>query len=389
MEKRPEPARRLNQRTAPAPKPDPAPGPSAFARWGLLAYLLLIVYASWYPFSSWHDSGLSAFGYLFAAWPHYWTVFDLTTNVIGYIPLGILMVFALYPKLRGAGAIMLTIAGGTLLSAVMEAVQTYLPTRVASNLDLLTNASGIAIGSLAGVLLSPAFLEQSRLLVLRRSWFIGDAGPGLIVLALWPLAQIYPQGYLFGHGQFMPILSDWLGSLLATPIDLSSLIRRGADLTAKQYWLSETIITTCGLCGAVLTLLCLTRMRAPRATLVFLLIAAALTVKSLSNALQFSPENAFAWLTPGAQGGLLLGMVMLTGLVFAPAAAQRHVAALTLVMSLAALNTVPANPYFTATLQTWVQGKFLNFNGAAQFLSLIWPFFALWFLLRTRRGQKK
>jgi hypothetical protein len=33
-----------------------------------------------------------------------------------------------------------------------------------------------------------------------------------------------------------------------------------------------------------------------------------------------------------------------------------------------------------ATLQTWVQGKFLNFNGAAQFLSLLWPFFAVWFL---------
>lgn len=375
--------------TAPTPEPAPAPAPSAFARIGLLAYLLLILYASWYPFSGWHNSGLSAFGYLSAPWPHYWTVFDLATNIVGYIPLGILIVFALYPQVRGAGAIMITIVVGALLSGVMEAVQTYLPTRVASNLDLLTNASGIAVGALAGVLLSRAFLEQSRLLVLRRSWFLGDAGAGLIVLGLWPLAQIYPQGYLFGHGQFMPILSDWLGSLFATPIDLSSIIRRGAELTAKQYWLSETIITTCGLCGAVLTLLCLTRMRAPRAALVFLLIAAALTVKSLSNALQFSPENAFAWLTPGAQGGLLLGSVMLTGLVFAPAAAQRHVAALTLVMSLVALNVVPANPYFMATLQTWVQGKFLNFNGAAQFLSLAWPFFALWFLLRPGRGQKR
>ena len=45
------------------------------------------------------------------------------------------------------------------------------------------------------------------------------------------------------------------------------------------------------------------------------------------------------------------------------------------------VNTTPANPYFVATLQTWVQGKFLNFNGAAQFLSLLWPFFAFWYLL--------
>ncbi len=372
----------------PALKPEPAPVASAFARIGLLAYMLLIVYASWFPFSGWHNMGLSAFGYLLAPLPHYWTVFDVATNIVGYIPLGILMVFALYPHLRGIWAALFTVIAGSLLSAIMEAVQTYLPTRVASNLDLLTNSSGVVLGALAGMLLSRTFLEQSRLLVLRRSWFSSDAGPGLIVLGLWPLAQIYPQGYLFGHGQIMPILSDWLGSLLSTPVDLSSAIRRGAELTAKQYWLSETIITTCGLTGAVLTLLCLLRAKAPRASLVFLLIAAAITVKSLSNALQFSPDNAFAWLTPGAQGGLLLSVVMLTGLVFAPVAAQRQVAVLTLIMSLAALNTVPANPYFTATLQTWVQGKFLNFNGAAQFLSLAWPFFALWSLLRPPRRQK-
>ena len=59
-------------------------------------------------------------------------------------------------------------------------------------------------------------------------------------------------------------------------------------------------------------------------------------------------------------------MVMLSGLIFAPPVAQRRVAALTLFMSLVVVNLAPANPYFVATLQTWVQGKFLNFNGAAQ-----------------------
>ena len=40
-------------------------------------------------------------------------------------------------------------------------------------------------------------------------------------------------------------------------------------------------------------------------------------------------------------------------------------------------------------MQGWTQGKFLNFNGAAQFLSLLWPFLALWFLLhRTHREPR-
>jgi hypothetical protein len=72
---------------------------------------------------------------------------------------------------------------------------------------------------------------------------------------------------------------------------------------------------------------------------------------------------------------------MLAGLAFAPPKSQRRLAAMTLLLSLLIVNTTPVNPYFVATLQGWVQGKFLNFNGAAQFLSLLWPFFALWFLL--------
>jgi hypothetical protein len=53
----------------------------------------------------------------------------------------------------------------------------------------------------------------------------------------------------------------------------------------------------------------------------------------------------------------------------------------TLVLSLIVVNTIPSNPYFISTLQSWQQGKFLNFNGAAQFLGMAWPFLALWFLL--------
>ena len=121
-----------------------------------------------------------------------------------------------------------------------------------------------------------------------------------------------------------------------------------------------------------------------------LLFVAGLTVRSLASALHFSPDNAFAWLTPGAEGGLLCGIVMISGLIFAPPRAQRRDAALTLMIGLAVVNVAPPNPYFESTLQDWLQGRFLNFNGAAQFLSLLWPFLTLWFLLHPvhRRRQQ-
>jgi VanZ family protein len=365
------------------------PTASAFARAGVLLYALLIVYASWYPFSGWHGNGLSPVAYLWAPPPHYWTRFDLLTNLVAYMPLGVLGVFALYPKLRGIAAFALVACGGILLSGLMEAVQTFLPSRVPSNLDLFSNGVGATIGALLGLLLTDRFLVSGRMLVVRQQWLTLAASPGLVVLALWPLAQIFPQGYLFGHGQLLPIFSGWLSLLLDMPVDLGAFLRHSPELSVEQYWLSETIISACGLTGALLTMTCVLRTRAPRFMLIVLLLAAALVAKALASALQFSPDNAFIWLTPGAQGGLLLGLVMLSGLMYAPPVAQRRVAALSLMLSLLVVNAVPANPYFISTLQAWVQGKFLNFNGAAQFLSLMWPFIALWFLSHPAHRQAK
>jgi len=364
--------------------------PSPVARAALLAYFLLIVYASWYPFSGWRDLGLSPFIFLqHIDMPRYWTKFDAITNVVGYIPLGTLIVYGLYPRVQGWTAFALTTACGLLTSGTMEAVQTYLPSRVSSNLDFYTNAVGCSVGAMIGVLTVRKLLGQSHLYRLRRHWFKPNASQGLVLLALWPLAQIYPQGFLFGHGQLLPILSDWLSELLDMSIDLASYVRPDADLTPEQYWLSETIITACGMVGAALSLLCVLRKPAPRAALVLTMVGAAIVVKAMATALLFSPENAFVWVTPGAEGGFLIGAIMLAGLAFAPHAAQRRVAALALILSLLIVNTTPANPYFVATLQTWVQGKFLNFNGAAQFLSLLWPFFALWFLLLPSHKRQR
>lgn len=354
---------------------------SAVSRASLLAYLLLIIYASWFPFSGWRGSGLSPFIFLNTTMPQYWTGFDVVVNIIGYIPLGMLFALAVYPKVHGIWAILLASILSILVSGTVEAVQTYLPSRVPSNLDFFTNSAGGFVGALIGAFGARTYLDESRLYRLRQRLFAQHASLGLVLLALWPLAQIYPQPYLFGHGQVLPILSNWLSKLLDTNIDLIALLRPGAAMSVEQYWLSETIITACGMTGAVLTLLCIARRGAPRALLVAGLLTAAIVVKALASSLFFTPENALVWVTPGAQGGFLIGLIMVSGLAFAPHVAQRRLAAVTLVLSLLVVNTIPVNPYFSATLSGWVQGKFLNFNGAAQFLSLMWPFFALWFLL--------
>jgi VanZ family protein len=357
------------------------PRASPVARAALLAYLLLIVYASWFPFSGWRSSGLSPFAFLTLQMPRWWTGFDLMVNIVGYMPFGILLVLALHPAVRGMWAVVIAGVTGVLVSGTMETVQNYLPSRVASNLDLLTNSGGCLAGALLGAWLAPMLLDRSRLYLLRQRWFAAHASQGLVLVALWPLAQVYPQNYLFGNGQVLPLLSEWLSEWLDTDIDLVTMLRGDVPMSVEQYWLSETIITACGMTGAALTLLCLMRRDAPRLALTLALVVLGLVVKTLASSLFFAPDNAFVWVTPGAEGGFLIGLIMLAGLAFAPQVAQRRLAVVTLVLSLIVVNTIPANPYFVSTLQAWQQGKFLNFNGAAQFLGMAWPVIALWFLL--------
>ncbi|MVW64258.1 hypothetical protein GPY61_30470 [Massilia sp. NEAU-DD11] len=357
------------------------PRASPVARAALLAYLLLIVYASWFPFSGWRSSGLSPFAFLVLQMPRWWTGFDVMVNIVGYMPFGILIVLALHPRVRGMWAVAIAAVVGLLVSGTMEVVQNYLPSRVPSSLDLLTNAGGCLAGAVLGAWFAPMLLDRSRLYLLRQRWFAAHASQGLVLVALWPLAQVYPQNYLFGNGQILPLLSEWLSDWLDTDIDLVTMLRGDVPMSVEQYWLSETIITACGMTGAALTLLCLTRRGAPRLSLMLALIGVGIVVKTLASSLFFAPDNAFVWVTPGAEGGFLIGLIMLAGLAFAPQVAQRRLAVVTLVLSLIVVNTIPANPYFVSTLQAWQQGKFLNFNGAAQFLDMAWPIIALWFLL--------
>jgi hypothetical protein len=176
----------------------------------------------------------------------------------------------------------------------------------------------------------------------------------------------------------MPLISERLSELVGMPIDLHQLMFYGGEISIYQFWLAEVVITASGLCGAVLSMMWMLRSTAPRWRLVLYLIATTLVAKSLASALAFAPEQAFLWLTPGAQGGLVIGAFLLFGFSFAPNAAQRRLAALMLLVSLVVVNLVPENPYFNANLQAWTQGKFLNFNGAAQMLALLWPVLAIW-----------
>jgi VanZ family protein len=133
------------------------------ARLLLALYVLLTAYATLYPLSGWRDPGVSPFAFLAAGWPKYLTAFDLLANVLAYVPFGLFCAAAVYPALRGGLAVLAATAAGAGLSLGLEAAQSFLPTRIASNLDVVANLAGACAGGVLGARLAPYLLEGSRL----------------------------------------------------------------------------------------------------------------------------------------------------------------------------------------------------------------------------------
>lgn len=348
------------------PRPPDARG-SPLARWLLAAYTLLVVYASLAPWSGWQDRGVDALAFVTAPWPRYITAFDLGVNVLAYAPLGALMVLALHPRLRGLAAVALAIAAAALLSAGVEALQTFLPARVASNVDWLTNSAGAAAGALLAAPAAAGLIERGRLRRWRHAWFTPAATPLLLLAALWPLAQLHPTPMLFGLGWGDGAALGW-----ARAQGLDFLPERGSWQPA-DFRLAEVVVTSAGLLAAGLAMACAMQPRAPRLRLLAALLAAALAVKAVGYGLRFGPDHLWAWFTPGAATGLALGGLALVAAASGRPAALAVAALLAAAVLLLAVAVVPDNPYFASWVAQWRSGRLAHFNAAAEWLATGWP----------------
>lgn len=332
----------------------------------LFVYVLLVGYASLYPLSGWRDVGVSPLAYLSAAWPRYVTGFDVAVNVAGYVPLGVFAIAALYPRLRGVAAFLAAIAGAAVLSLSLEAVQTYLPARFATNLDVLCNLGGAALGAALGQHFTP-LIGGGPLSRLRAAEFLPGVGIdfGLVLLALWLLIQLNPASLLFGAGD--------LRDFLAPP--------EGRARRPEFFVSIEAFTTAANLVAVALLLSALTMPgRAVRAMLSWLVFGA-LAVKTAAFAILMRAENVLAWLTQGAQLGLVVGIAAALAAIALPRTVRLAAAAVLIMAATVLVNLTAPNPYLGASLKVWQQGHFLNFNGLTWLVSALWPFIALGYLI--------
>jgi VanZ family protein len=360
-----------------------------------LAFAVLIVYASLYPFSGWRwPAALHGLDLLRLPWPPWHDRFDEAANLLGYLPLGALLFGAVVRSGGSTVAGLVVVAvGSVVLSFTVEVAQNFLPARVPSLKDCVYNIAGGLCGALlAAMLFTLGWVDRWH--ALRERWFARHSAGAIMLLLLWPVGLLFPTPVPLGLGQVWGearALADAAFERTPWADDVAAWLGENSDpatlpaLTRPH----ELLAIALGLAAPCLVAFAASRAGWHRLGLLVGAAALAVAVSTLSTALNFGPEHALAWWSPMTLRALALGAVLALAAVGASPrlAAGLGLAALTALVVLVA--QAPTDPYYAASLQDWEQGRFIRFHGLAQWIGWLWPYAAMvWLLARlAQRGR--
>lgn len=340
--------------------------------WLALGYVLFIVYASLSPFTGWREQGLNFADVLAAPLALTYTHFDAALNLLSYLPLGLLLALALRSRLGALPSVTLALVAGMLLSAGMEYLQMYLPRRISSNMDLLSNSTGALIGASLAVSIA-SWTRLFMLLVRWRSQLFHHGKEmdfGLALLALWMFGQINPSLPILGNVFISEVARQPFVALPPAPFDM---------------WESVAVTLNLLMLGTLL----LTLLRAPRnvVTALLLVLSVVALAKFVAAALLLKSWALLLWINGEAVMGMLLGMLLLSALLWPPRAAMITLGAIIAAGYFAIVNFLlgDSTPASAASIYHWHYGHLLNYNGLAQTISLLFPLLLLWHLWRIRK----
>jgi VanZ family protein len=350
-----------------------------------IAWGALIVYASLFPFAGWRwPPGATLWDLMPLPWPRYFIAFDITSNLLAYAPLGLLVCLA---RLRHGAAPLAAMAtallAGAGLSYGMELAQNLLAQRVPSSLDWLLNAAGALLGALLAALVQRVGLLRWWQGA-RERWLERGNGGALALLVLWPVALLFPTPVPLGVGQVGEALRTMLIDLLAGvhwADPMADWLAASAPSALPLSPAAEGLAVVLGLLSPCLLAFAAARPGWRRLGLVAGALVVAVAATSLSTVLNFGPSHALAWRTPAIERALVVAAALaLAGLWLGP----RMAGALALVALsglVVLVHLAPTDPYFADSLQGWEQGRFVRFHGLAQWVGWLWPYTAMAWLL--------
>jgi len=352
-------------------EPFPTPTRARLRIWLAIGYAMFIVYASLTPFSGWREQGIGFLEMLQVPLRLTYTSFDAALNFLSYLPFGLLVGLVLRAWFGALTSVVVSLLLGMWLSASMEYLQMYLPTRISSNMDMLSNSTGMLIGALlaVGLIFWPWLL--TRLAYWRSNLFQHgrEMDFGLALLVLWMFGQINPSLPMLGNVFISEVASQPFVTLPSEPFDV---------------WESLAVTLNFLMFGTLL----LTLLRVPRnlvASLLAVLSIVAL-VKFITASVLLRSWALLLWINSEAVLGMLLGMLLLLSLLSLSRPAVIYTGAVIALGYFCVVNFVFDDnaPAAAKSIYHWHYGHLLNYNGLAETIFLIFPLLLLLHLWRIR-----
>lgn len=337
----------------------------------IAGYVLFIVYGSLSPFTGWRDQGLNFTDVLQEPLWLTFTAFDVAVNMLAYVPFGFLTALALRARFGIAFSVILSMLCGMCVSAGMEYVQMYLPTRVSSNLDILTNTSGMLAGVLLAVSISSWAWLRHAMVRWRSHLFHHGRGTdfGLALLALWVFGHINPTLPMLGNVFITEMEHQPFASSLSEPFG---------------WWASIAVALNLLMLGILL----LTLLRTPRRVLTTLLAVLCLValMKFIIAAVLLKSWALLLWINGEAMLGILFGLMLLISVLWLPRIAVISLGAAVAASYFLIVNFVVDRntPSAAMSIYHWHYLHLLNYNGLAQTIAMIFPVLLLFHLWRIR-----
>jgi len=346
---------------------------SLLRRYLLAGYVLMVVYASLSPFIGWQEQGLDYLDVLSSPFRQTYTAFDATINFLAYLPLGMLLALTLRTRVTGWRNLLVTVIVAMSLSLVLEYLQMYLPSRISSNADVLTNTLGAFVGGVLVFAIAPAqwfaTATQWRISLFQRGQGVDY---GLALLMLWMFAQINPTLPMLGNVFLTEAAHRIFVAMPEEPFNL---------------WEAATVALNLLMIGLLLQTLLRVRRDAAIALMIVLCVVA--LAKFIAAAVLLKSWALMLWLNSEAMLGIVAGTLALWAMHALPRVTLLWGTALTalIYLTLALWVLDGGAPSAAMRLYHWRYGHLLNYNGMSQSVSCMFPLLLMVYLWRTSKRR--